>query len=110
MKQGEIWYANLSPVEGSEQDGYKPVVIVSGNLANQYAPVVVCCPLTTSLKHYMGNPILEPNATNGLKKKSEVMVIHIRSVAKSRLKTRIGKLTPEQLSMCRETINDLLTF
>ena len=47
MKQGELWFANLNPTSGSEQAGFRPVIIVSGNLANEYAPVVVCCPLTT---------------------------------------------------------------
>jgi mRNA interferase MazF len=50
MRQGEIWNANLNPTEGSEQAGFRPVVIISGNLANTYAPVVLCCPLTTKLK------------------------------------------------------------
>ena len=84
MKQGEIWYANLNPTEGSDQAGIRPVLIVSGNLANTYAPVVVCCPLTTKLNNYKGNPILIPNKQNGIAKTSEVMVIHIRSLAKSR--------------------------
>ncbi|MFN5024550.1 MAG: type II toxin-antitoxin system PemK/MazF family toxin [Bacteroidota bacterium] len=110
MKQGEIWYADLNPTEGSEQAGFRPVMIVSGNLANQYAPVVVCCPLTTKLKHYYGNPILKPNSINGLKKESEVMVIHIRSVSKTRLKKHVGSVSAEELKKCKETLNDLVTF
>lgn len=110
MKQGEIWYANLNPTEGSEQAGFRPVLIVSGNLANTYAPVVVCCPLTTQLKHYKGNPILEPNQVNGLNAQSEVMVIHIRSLAKSRLKSLIGKVTIDELQLAKQTIHELLTY
>lgn len=108
MKQGEIWYANLNPTEGSEQSGFRPVLIVSGNLANEYAPVVVCCPITTKLKHYKGNLILSPDEHNGLKAPSEVMAIHIRSLSKSRLKERIGRIPMSQVSMLKETINDLL--
>ncbi len=110
MKQGEIWYAALDPTEGSEQAGFRQVVIVSGNLANEYAPVVVCCPLTTQLKHYFGNPILKPDTTNGLKKPSEVMVIHIRSIAKSRLTKRIGKVSSLELEQCKQTLTDLMNF
>jgi mRNA interferase MazF len=110
MKQGEIWFANLNPTEGSEQSGFRPVLIVSGNLANTYAPVVVCCPITTKLKYYKGNPILSPNKVNGLKAPSEVMVIHIRSLAKSRLKSLIGKIQAEELQLAKQTITELLTF
>jgi mRNA interferase MazF len=108
MKQGEIWYANLNPTEGSEQAGFRPVLIVSGNLVNEYAPLVVCCPITTKLKHYKGNLILLPDAHNGLKQQSEVMAIHIRSLSKSRLKQRIGYVSMAEVNMLKATINDLL--
>lgn len=110
MKQGEIWYANLNPVEGRKQAGFRPVLIISGNLANTYAPVVVCCPLTTKLKHYKGNPVLEPTTTNGLKTTSEVMVIQIKSMAKSRLKMRIGKVPDEVVKTIKQTLQDLLYY
>jgi len=60
MLQGEIWYANLSPTKGSEQAGYRPVLIVSGNLMNKYLPIVICCPLTSKIKNYKGNIIVQP--------------------------------------------------
>jgi mRNA interferase MazF len=66
MKQGEIWYANLNPVTGSEQLGHRPVLIISGNLLNEHLPVVICCPLTTKIKNYKGNIILEPDQENNL--------------------------------------------
>jgi mRNA interferase MazF len=50
MRQGEIWYANLNPSKGSEQAGFRPVVIVSGNLLNEHLPVVIVMPLTTKIK------------------------------------------------------------
>ncbi len=110
MKHGEIWFANLNPTEGSEQAGFRPVLIVSGNLANTYAPVLVCCPLTTKLKNYKGNPILIPNKLNGIAKTSEVMVIHIRSLAKSRLTKYIGKVSVADLALAKQTIQELLHF
>jgi mRNA interferase MazF len=110
MKQGEIWYANLNPTEGSEQAGFRPVLILSGNLANTYAPVLVCCPLTTKLKNYKGNPILVPDLANGLKETSEVMVIQVRSIAKSRLKSYIGLVSAEVIIQMKKTLNDLLNF
>lgn len=110
MKQGEIWFANLSPIEGSEQDGFRPVIIISGNLANQYAPVLICCPLTTKLKHYKGNPIIEPSSENGLKKISEVMVIQVQSLSKNRLKRQIGKAELWVIPQIKQTFGELLTF
>ena len=110
MRQGEIWNANLNPTEGSEQAGFRPVIIISGNLANEFAPVILCCPLTTKLKHYKGNPILEPNTQNGLGSTSEAMVIHLRSIAKSRLKNRLGAVSPQVVLELKQTINDLLNY
>lgn len=50
MKQCEIWYANLNPTKGSEQAGLRPVVILSGNLLNQYLPIVIVAPLIRSTR------------------------------------------------------------
>ena len=110
MKQGEIWYANLNPVEGSEQAGFRPVLILSGNLLNTYAPVLICCPLTTKLKNYKGNVILKPDNLNGLNESSEILTYHIRSVAKSRLKQRIGKVSIETINELKKGLNDVLTY
>jgi mRNA-degrading endonuclease toxin of MazEF toxin-antitoxin module len=71
------------------------VLIISGNLLNGHAPVLICCPLNTSLKHYKGNPVLEPSNHNGLKKSSEVMEMHVRSIAKERLKKSWMKCRPQ---------------
>lgn len=110
MKQGEIWYANLNPVKGSEQSGHRPVLILSGNLLNEYLPVVICCPLTTKIKNYKGNIILEPDQENNLSQKSEVLTFHIRSVAKERLQKKIGKVSAVQIELLRKYLNEILTY
>ncbi|MFW6310359.1 MAG: type II toxin-antitoxin system PemK/MazF family toxin [Prolixibacteraceae bacterium] len=110
MKQCEIWYADLNPTQGSEQQGFRPVVIISGNLLNQYLPVVITCPLTTKLKAYKGNLILEPNAQNSLSQKSEVMTFHIRSISKDRLVKKIGIISPEQLKELKQGLDDILRY
>ena len=110
MKQGEIWYANLDPTEGNEQAGFRPVLIVSGNLANEFAPVVLCCPITSKIKNYKGNPILEPDDQNGLKQKTEVMIIHLRSLSNSRLKQKLGSVKPSHIKLVKQTINELLNY
>ncbi len=110
MKQGEIWQANLNPAKGSEQAGFRPVVILSGNLLNTHLPVVITAPLTTKIKGYKGNPVLIPSKINGLKSESELLVFHIRSVSKDRLVKKLGSISSEELSMALKTLNDLLKY
>ncbi len=110
MKQGEIWFANLNPSRGGEQAGQRPIVIVSGNLLNDNLPIVIAVPLTTKIKRYKGNPILAPSKTNGLKSESEMLVFHIRSIAKDRLAKRLGMITTEELKLCHKTLSDILRF
>ena len=110
MKQGEIWYTDLNPTRGSEQAGFRPVVIISGNLLNQYLNVVIVVPLTTKIKNYKGNPILSPNPTNGLKAKSEMLVFHIRSISKDRLDKKIGNINPEHLQLALKTLDDIMKY
>jgi mRNA interferase MazF len=110
MKQCEIWYANLNPGKGSEQQGFRPVVIISGNMLNQYLSVVIACPLTTKLKYYKGNIVLHPNEDNGLTEKSEIMVFQIRSISKDRLTKKIGSITEKQLSELKLGLDDILRY
>jgi mRNA interferase MazF len=110
MRQGEIWYADLNPVQGSEQAGFRQVVIISGNLLNKYLNVVITVPLTSKIKNYQGNPILQPTATNKLKVPSEMMIFHIRSIAKERLVEKIGEISEAELKQGLETLNDLMTM
>ncbi len=110
MKLCEIWYADLNHVKGSEQKGYRPVVIISGNVVNTLLNVVIACPLTTKIKDYKGNVVLEPNQENGLSQKSEILIFHVRSVSKERLVRKIGTITSEQLEQLKQGLNDILKY
>jgi mRNA interferase MazF len=110
MKQCEIWYVDLNPVKGSEQQGFRPVVIISGNMLNKYLRTVIICPLTTKVKRYKGNIVLEPNDENGLSKISEILIFHIRSISKERLVKRIGKISTEQLNALKQGLDDILRY
>lgn len=110
VKQGEIWYAHLSPIKGSEQAGHRPVVIVSGNMLNEYLNIVIAIPLTTKIKNYKGNLVLNPNKANGLTEKSEVLIFHIRSLSKERLEKKIGNISKEELSILKEGLEDILRY
>lgn len=110
MQQGEIWYANLNPIKGQERAGHRPVVIISGNLLNQYLDIVICCPVTSKIKNYKGNVILNPNQTNKLSQKSEILTFHVRSVSKQRLEKKIGKISEEELDKIKLYLNEILTY
>ncbi|GAB3229833.1 type II toxin-antitoxin system PemK/MazF family toxin [Algoriphagus aestuariicola] len=102
--------SDLNPVMGSEQAGRRPVVILSGNLMNKFLQVVIAAPLTSKIKNYHGNPILNPSGRNGLKVISELLVFHVRSVSKQRLIEKIGEVEKEELNMALGTLNDLTTL
>ena len=110
MRQGEIWYANLNPSKGSEQAGFRTVVILSGNLLNQYLSVVIVVPLTTKIKNYKGNPVLKPTKANCLKSESEMLIFHIRSVSKDRLVEKFGNIESSELERAIKTLNDILKY
>jgi mRNA interferase MazF len=110
MKQREIWFADLNPVKGSEQKGYRPVVIVSGDVVNTHLQIVIACPLTSKIKNYKGNIVLQPTEQNGLQKPSEILIFHIRSISKDRLVRRIGNITSAELSTLKKGLEDILRY
>lgn len=110
MKQKEVWLANLNPVTGSGQEGLRPVVIISGNMLNTYLPIVITCPLTTKIKNLKGNIVLEPNSSNGLTQKSEILIFHVRSISKERLVKKLGVISESQLLEIKQGLNEILTY
>ncbi|MCU0402482.1 MAG: type II toxin-antitoxin system PemK/MazF family toxin [Algoriphagus sp.] len=110
MRQGEIWWTDLNPSTGSKQRGRRAELVISGNLLNKYLEVVLDVPLTTQIKRYKGNPILEPNSLNQLKLSSEALVFQVRSISKFRLLEKIGDVEPEIIKEIKETLNDILTL
>lgn len=110
MRQGEIWSANLDPIRGSEQAGFRPVLILSGNLLNTYTPLVICLPLSSQIKNYKGNLVLVPNEQNGLKAVSEVFTFHIRSLSKERLIEKLGCIEKEQVQLLQRNLQEILSY
>jgi mRNA interferase MazF len=110
MRQGEIWFVDLNPVRGSEQAGFRPVVIISGNLMNRYLPVVIVVPLTTKIENYQGNPVIQPDLENGLSAVSEMLVFHIRSISKDRLIKKLGVVPNGVVKNALATLHDITTL
>lgn len=110
MKQAEIWYADLSPVKGNEQSGYRPVVIISGNLLNKYLNIVIVCPLTTKIKNYKGNVVIKPTKLNGLDNASEILTFHVCSISKDRLVRKTGAISENELQQIKLGLNEILKY
>jgi len=110
VQLGQIWLARLDPTQGSVQAGTRPVVVMSGNLMNQYMSVILACPLTTKVKGYRTNVVLEPSPGNGLKDESEVLTVHIRSISKERLIKYKGQIEEHQIMMIHERLHDIITL
>jgi mRNA interferase MazF len=110
MRQGDIYWTDLNPTQGSEQAGIRPVVIVSGNAMNQYFDVVIVCPLSSKIKQLPGCVVIQQDDVNKLTSDSEVITFQIRAVAKRRLKSKVGEVTAGQLAAIRQGINDVMTY
>jgi mRNA interferase MazF len=110
VRQGELWWAELNPVKGGEQAGRRPVLVISGNLLNENTDIVIICPLTSQLKRYHGNLILDVSEENGLKEISEVLTWQIRTVAKARLKDKIGAISINEVEKVHRTLGDILKY
>ena len=93
VHRGEIYYADLSPVVGSEQGGVRPVLIVQNDIGNRYSPTVIAAAITSRLeKTRMPTHIRVNGGSCGLSKDSIVLLEQIRTLDKRRLKERMGTL------------------
>lgn len=92
IKRGQIWYADLSPVLGSEQGGLRPVLIIQNDVGNRYSPTVIVAIITSQIhKKHMPTQVLV-GADCGLALDSMVMCEQIRTIDKRRLKSVIGAI------------------
>lgn len=93
VKRGEIYYADLSPVVGSEQGGIRPVLIVQNDVGNRHSPTVIAAAITSQRDKSKLPTHIEVSADRcGLAKDSIVLLEQIRTIDKKRLKDRMGEL------------------
>ena len=93
VKRGDIYYADLSPVVGSEQGGIRPVLIVQNDVGNKYSPTVIAAAITSQINKAKMPTHIELTAKEyGLNKDSVVLLEQIRTIDKRRLRERIGRL------------------
>ena len=95
VHRGEVFYADLSPVVGSEQGGVRPVLIVQNEIGNRHSPTVIAAAITSRLdKARLPTHINTRAADTGLAKDSVVLLEQIRTLDKHRLRERAGQITP----------------
>lgn len=100
IKRGEIYYADLSPVIGSEQGGMRPVLIVQNDIGNKYSPTVIAAAITSQREKSKLPTHIELSAQNcGLQKNSIVLLEQIRTIDKKRLKEKMGMLDSNSMNM-----------
>ena len=98
IKRGDMFYADLSPVVGSEQGGIRPVLVIQNNVGNKYSPTVIVSAITSQLnKSKLPTHIELDSEEFGLKSDSIILTEQIRTIDKSRLKEKIGHINNTQV-------------
>ena len=98
IKRGDMFYADLSPVIGSEQGGIRPVLIIQNDLGNKYSPTVIAAAITSQTNKTKLPTHIEIDGENqGLKNNSVILTEQIRTIDKSRLKEKIGHINDENV-------------
>ncbi len=105
IKRGDIYYADLSPVVGSEQGGVRPVLIVQNDVGNKYSPTVIAAAITSQQdKSRMPTHINVNGDSCGLSKDSVVLLEQVRTIDKQRLKERMGNLSISDMNKINKAL------
>lgn len=105
IEKGNIYYASLDPIIGSEQNGNRPVVIVQNNIGNKYSPTVLIAPITSKVNSKPDLPthvFIEKNKK--ITHNSIVLIEQIRAIDKQRLQEFLCKIDPEKIDEINEAI------
>ncbi len=106
IKRGDIFYADLSPVVGSEQGGVRPVLIVQNDVGNKYSPTVIAAAITSKLgKNKLPTHIDVYADRVGLQKDSVILLEQIRTIDKQRLGEKMGHLDSELMNAVDDAIS-----
>ena len=105
VKRGDIYYADLSPVIGSEQGGLRPVLIIQNDIGNRYSPTVIAAAITSRMsKTHLPTHIDIFADEAGLSKDSVVLLEQIRTIDKARLREKMGHLDDDVMHRVDEAI------
>lgn len=107
MNRGEIYYADLSPVIGSEQGGYRPVLILQNNKGNRYSTTVIVAPISSRMtKNDLPTHVIIE--TTFLEKKSVILLEQIRTIDKKRIDEKLGCLSYQMMEKVNQAIKTSL--
>lgn len=103
--RGDIFYADLSPVIGSEQGGFRPVLIIQNDIGNKYSPTTIVSAITSQIdKARLPTHVEIPAHVSGLEKNSVILLEQIRTIDKRRLKRHVSKLDEEVMAQVDEAL------
>ena len=106
VKRGDIYYADLSPVVGSEQGGVRPVLIVQNDVGNKYSPTVIAAAITSQhQKAKLPTHIKINGSKSGLAKDSVVLLEQIRTIDKKRLREKMGEVEFNSMNQVDEALS-----
>ncbi len=98
IRRGDVFYADLSPVVGSEQGGTRPVLVLQNDIGNQYSPTTIIAAITSQIsKAKLPTHIEIKSKNSGLEKDSVILLEQIRTIDKSRLKEKITSLNEDAM-------------
>ena len=105
VKRGDVFYADLNPVVGSEQGGVRPVLIIQNNIGNKYSPTVIIAAITSKIdKAKLPTHVeIEADSTQ-IEKDSVILLEQIRTIDKKRLQRRVTRLNEETLEKVDKAI------
>ncbi|WP_243343112.1 type II toxin-antitoxin system PemK/MazF family toxin [Anaerococcus sp. AGMB09787] len=105
IKRGDLFYADLSPVVGSEQGGVRPVIIVQNNIGNKYSPTIIIAPITSQLnKAKLPTHVKLKGNEYGLPKNSVALLEQLRTIDKRRLRDKIGSFDKDIMDKINNAI------
>jgi len=105
VKRGEIYYAQLNPVVGSEQGGIRPVLVIQNDIGNQYSPTTIVVAITSQINKARLPTHVEVQAQqSGLERDSVILAEQIRTIDKSRLKQKVAYLEEELMIRVNKAI------
>ena len=111
FKRGDLYYADLSPVVGSEQGGVRPVLIIQNDIGNKYSPTVIIAAITSQINKAKLPTHIELSAIEyGLSKDSVVLLEQVRTLDKRRLKEKIGTLDNAKMKLINNALLISLGF
>ncbi|QUL97983.1 MAG: type II toxin-antitoxin system PemK/MazF family toxin [Candidatus Fermentithermobacillus carboniphilus] len=103
--RGDIYFADLSPVVGSEQGGFRPVLVIQNDIGNKYSPTVIVSAITSQIqKARLPTHVELPAHVSGLDKDSVILLEQIRTIDKRRLKRRVARLDDETMAKVNEAL------